>query len=196
MNPLTWPQMVLPVVVCVAVAVVAVRIPRYRFALYGLVAVVGYAILQDQVSARLCPEYFTVLHPPIPNLTDPTLLGICWGFLGGWWGGIVLGYAAGLVATIGPRPALHPRDFVKPLAVCMCAVGVITALCGYSVWRHAEMLAVSLEGMDGLIAPERQRAALVVASYHFVAYATATLGGIVVCVWLAAERKRRSAEAA
>jgi hypothetical protein len=191
MAPLTWPQMVLPVVVCAMVAVVAVRVPRYRFALYGLIAVVGYAILQDQVSARLCPEYFTVLHPPIPNLADPTLLGVCWGFLGGWWGGIVLGYAAGLICTLGPRPPLAPRDFVKPLTVCMGAVGTITGLCGYSVWRHAEMLEVSLTGMDGLIAPERQRAALVVASYHFVAYAAATLGGLVVCGWLAGERRRR-----
>jgi len=196
MNPLTWPQIVLPIVVCVAVAVVAVRIPRYRFALYGFVAVVGYAMLQDQVSARLCPEYFTVLHPPIPGLTDPTLLGICWGFIGGWWGGIVLGYAAGLVSTLGPRPPLAPRDFVKPLVVLMCAVGTVTALCGYSVWRHANMLSVSLEGMDELIPPERHRAALVVASYHLVAYASATIGGVVVCVWLRAERRKRDVKGA
>jgi len=148
-------------------------------------------MMQDQVSARLCPEYFTVLHPPIPGLTDPTLLGICWGFIGGWWGGIVLGYAAGLVSTLGPRPPLSPRDFIKPLILLMCTVGTVTALCGFSVWRHANMLSVSLEGMDGLIPPERHRAALTVACYHFVAYASATLGGIVVCAWLRAERRKR-----
>lgn len=191
MAPLTWPQMVLPVVVCAMVAVVAVRVPRYRFAVYGFVAIVGYAVLQDQISARLCPEYFTVLHPPIPNLTDPTLLGICWGFLGGWWGGIVLGYAAGLVATLGSRPPLAPRDVVKPLGVLVCAVAVVTALTGVSVWRHAEMMGVLLPGLDGVVPPERQRAAFVVACYHLVAYASATLGGVVLCAWLRAERRKR-----
>ncbi len=69
MAPIEWYQIALPIVVCLAVAVVAVRVPRYRFALYGFLAITGYAMLQDQVSARLCPEYFTVLHPPIPGLT-------------------------------------------------------------------------------------------------------------------------------
>ena len=89
MTPLGWHQIALPVVMCMVLAVVAGRVPRYRFALMGLVVLVGYAMLQDQVSARLCPEYFTVLHPPIPGLTDPTLLGISWGFLGAWWGGVL-----------------------------------------------------------------------------------------------------------
>jgi hypothetical protein len=192
MAPIAWYQVAAPILVCVAVVAVAVRVPRYRFALYGLVAVVGYAILQDQVSARLCPDYFTVLHPPIPNCTNPTLLGVCWGFLGGWWGGIVMGYAAGLVSTLGPRPPLAPRDFVTPLLVCMCGVGTVTALCGISVWQHANMFGVSLDRVfDGLIPEERQRAALVVACYHFVSYAASTLGGVVVCVYLWAERRKR-----
>src|SRR4051812_28725445 len=103
MQPLETHRIVLPVAACLVLAVLALRVPRYRFALMGFGAIVGYAILQDQVSARLCPEYFTVYHQPIPGVTDPTLLGICWGFLGGWWGGVVVGYVAGLLATLGPR---------------------------------------------------------------------------------------------
>jgi hypothetical protein len=192
MAPIAWYQIALPIVVCVAVAVVALRVPRYRFALYGFLAITGYAMLQDQVSARLCPEYFTVLHPPIPNLTDPTLLGISWGFIGGWWGGIVMGYVAGLVATLGPRPKLQPHEFVRPLAVLVMSVAVLTALTGFTVWHHANLLGVSLDsGMNGLVPVERHRAVLVVACYHFTAYATATLGGVVLCGWVWNERRRR-----
>ncbi len=192
MTPLGWHQIVLPIVMCVLLAIVAVRLPRYRFALLGLVAMVGYAILQDQISARLCPEYFTVLHPPITGLTDPTLLGICWGFLGGWWGGIVLGYIAGLLATLGPRPPLAPRELVRPLAVLVVVIATVTALTGVSVWRHAEMMGVSLEpGMASVVPPERHRGLLVVACYHLVAYASATISGVVLCAWVWSERRRR-----
>lgn len=192
MAPIAWYQIALPVVVCVAVAVVAIRVPRYRFALYGFIAITGYAMAQDQVSARLCPEYFTVLHPPIPGMTDPTLLGISWGFIGGWWGGIVLGYAAGLVATLGKRPAFSPREFIKPLGVLVAAVATITGLTGFTVWHHANLLGVSLDaGMNGLVPAERHRAVLVVACYHFTAYASATLGGVVLCVWISLERRKR-----
>src|SRR5690349_16358418 len=50
----------------------------------GITAEVLYAMLQDQISARMCPEYFTVAHPRIEGLTNPTLMGITWGFLGAW----------------------------------------------------------------------------------------------------------------
>ena len=122
MQPLETHQITLPVAACVLLVVLAGRIPRYRFALLGFGAIVGYAILQDQVSARLCPEYFTVLHRPIPGVTDPTLLGVCWGFLGGWWGGVLLGYTVGLAATLGDRPKLSPRELVWPLGLLVGGV--------------------------------------------------------------------------
>jgi hypothetical protein len=192
MAPIEWHQIALPLVVSSTVVVAAVRVPRYRFALYGFIAIVGYAMLQDQISARLCPEYFTVLHPPIPGMTDPTLLGISWGFIGGWWGGIVLGYVAGLVATLGTRPQLKPRELVRPLLVLVSVLATVTALTGFTVWHHANLLGVSLDaGMNGLVPAERHRAVLVVACYHFTAYATATIGGVVLCAWIWAERRGR-----
>jgi hypothetical protein len=191
MAPLAWYQIVLPLGVCAAFAGLALRRARYRFVLLGLGAMVGYAMVQDQVSARLCPEYFTVLHPPIPGLTDPTLLGISWGFLGAWWGGILLGLVAGLVATLGTRPQLTPRELVRPLLLLVGAVATVTALTGFSVWRHAEMLGVSLgSSMSDAVPPERHRGLLTVACYHLSAYATATIGGVVLCVWVWARRKR------
>jgi len=192
MTPIEWQQIVLPLVMCAILVVLAAGVPRYRFALMGFVAMVGYAVLQDQISARLCPEYFTVLHPPIPGLSDPTLLGISWGFLGGWWGGVLLGYVIGLLATLGPNPKLAPRELVWPLLLLVGALAFVTAATGVSVWHHSEMLGVTLDaGMTDLVPAERHRGLLTVACYHLVAYVTATAGGVVICVWVAAERRRR-----
>jgi hypothetical protein len=37
-------------------------------------AAIVYGILHDQVTARVCVEYFTIGHPPIFHTDDPTLL--------------------------------------------------------------------------------------------------------------------------
>jgi hypothetical protein len=197
MEPLAWYRIAAPAAVCLALVVLAVttRGVRLRFAAMGLVAMVGYAMLQDQVSARLCPEYFTVFHPPIPDVTDPTLLGIGWGFLGAWWGGVLLGYVAGLVATVGSRPPLTPRDFVRPLLVLVAVMTVVVAMTGLIVWGHAEVFEIALNpGMAKMLPPERHRALFVVACYHFAAYTTAIVGGVGVCVWVGIARRRRGSE--
>ena len=39
-----------------------------------IVSAIVYGILHDQVTARVCVEYFTIGHPPIFHTDDPTLL--------------------------------------------------------------------------------------------------------------------------
>jgi hypothetical protein len=152
-----------------------------------------YGMAQDQISARLCPEYFTALHNPIPGLTDPTLLGLAWGFLGAAPGGIAMGYAAGLAATVGRRPPMAVRELVRPMLVLLAAVATVTAITGISAHRHAEMFAIRLDSFaDRLVPVERHRSLFVVACYHLAAYASAIIGSIVMCVWIGAERNRRA----
>jgi hypothetical protein len=194
MEPLPLYRVFAPIVFVAGLAALcAVRdIARFRTMLLGIAVLSGYGMLQDQVSARLCPEYFTKLHPPVPGVTDPTLLGIAWGFLGAWWGGAALGYAAGIAATIGTRPPLQVRELVRPMLVLMTVVATVTAVTGVNVAVHAELFGVSMDSNSAeLVPPERRRAALVVACYHFSAYATAILGSIVLTVWISLERKRR-----
>src|SRR6516225_7936261 len=93
-------------------------------------AAVVYGILQDQVTARVCVAYFTVLHPPVFNTEDPTALAFGWGVLATWWVGVLLGVPLAAVARAGSRPKLTARDLVKPLLVVMACVGVIALLAG------------------------------------------------------------------
>jgi hypothetical protein len=41
-----------------------------------IVAAVVYGIVHDQVTARICLEYFTEFHPPVFLTSSPTLLGL------------------------------------------------------------------------------------------------------------------------
>ena len=195
MEPLPLYRVLAPAVAVVLLGVLCAfkNEPRLRAMFLGIVTLTGYAMLQDQVSARLCPEYFTVLHQPIRGLTDPTLLGITWGLLGAWWGGAIMGYVAGTCATVGPRHPMTVRQLVRPMLVLVGAVAVVTAIAGFSVWRHAEIFGITTigNGYHVFIPPERQQAAFVVACYHFVAYATGIVGSVALCVWIT--RRRRAA---
>ena len=143
MEPLPWYRIATPIVLVLALIVVCIvrSDVRFRAMLMGSAFLAGYGMLQDQISARLCIEYFTVLHAPVPNLTDPTLVGIAWGFLGSWWGGAIMGYVMGIVATVGTKhPPLRLRELVWPMVAVVLITAASTALAGISVWRHTEML--------------------------------------------------------
>lgn len=191
MDPLPWYRLAATPLVIAALVAYAIWKPttRARATILGAGMLAGYGILQDQVSARLCPEYFTVLHNPIPGLTDPTLLGIAWGFLGAAGGGVAMGYAAGLAATHGKAPPLTTRDLIRPMLLLMAAVGIVTTITGVSAHRHAEMFNIRLDpALDAVIPLDRQRAAFVVSCYHLAAYASAILGSVVMCVWIVVKR--------
>ena len=55
-----------------------------KIVVLGVVAAVCYGVLHDQVTARVCVEYFTIGHPPLFNTDSPTLLAFGWGVVGTW----------------------------------------------------------------------------------------------------------------
>ncbi len=174
----------------------ALRRPSTRLnaTLLGVGVAVVLGVLMDQVSARLCPEYFTVLHDPVPGLTDPALVGLVWGVLGASGGGVALGYSAGLAATLGPTPPMTTRELVRPALVTALGIASVTAAVGGIVWWNGANLIARLGAeADGLIPPSRQLAALTVACYHMTAYASAVAGSVLLCVWIGRERRKRVA---
>ena len=50
-----------------------------------------YGIVHDQITARICVEYFIIGHPPVFGTDSPTLLGLGWGVIASWWVGLILG---------------------------------------------------------------------------------------------------------
>jgi hypothetical protein len=143
---------------------------------------------QDQVSARLCPEYFTIGHPPIEGLSDPTLLGISWGFLGGWPGGLLFGIPVALAATLGRLPALTASQLVRPVLAVLAAVALGTGVAGASAWYNADICDIGLGETWSAVPAPRRRAFFVVACAHFATYLSAALGAVGLCAWIVRRR--------
>jgi hypothetical protein len=195
MEPLPWYRIATSPTVILALIIFAWWKPHVRVltTLMGVGMLCGFGIVMDQFSARLCPEYFTVLHNPIPRLNDPTLVGIVWGILGGTGGGVAFGYVVGVAATIGPRPQLTCKELIRPMLLAMAGISIAVALTGGIVWRNASGLHVQFDPEYGIPIPlERQVAALTVASYHMMAYLAAVLATVVLCLWIGQLRKRLS----
>ena len=91
-----------------------------------------YGILHDQITARVCVEYFTVGHPPIFGTDSPTLLALGWGVIATWWVGLMLGVPLAIAARAGHRPRRDVRSLVRPIArlllvmaACALAAGIL-----------------------------------------------------------------------
>jgi hypothetical protein len=104
-------------------------------------AAVVYGIAHDNVTARVCVEYFTIGHPPVFDTASPTLLAFGWGVIATWWAGLILGVPAALLSRIGSWPKLTARRLVRPaawLVACMGTGSVLFGLAGYvaatNVW--------------------------------------------------------------
>ena len=194
MEPLPWYRVATPVVFTAIVLVLAAftRSMIFRSMSLGLVAAVVFGVTMDLYEARLCPEYFTVHHNPIPNLDDPTLLGLAWGFLGTWWFGAALGGLAGLCSSVGRYPKLAPRELLPPILVLLFATVTTTIITGVSVQQYAELFAIRLDpAFEATVAAGREHALFTTACRHYAAYLSAGLGGVILLAWIVVERRRR-----
>jgi hypothetical protein len=149
----------------------------------GLGAAVGYGILHDQVTARICVEYFTVGHPPLIASTSPTLLALAWGVVATWWVGLPLGLVLAVAARAGRRPrtdaaTVAPR-VLKLLAV-MASCAFLAGLVGYLLAEHGPL---TLVGEWGDVVPyARQSRFLADLWAHNASYLSGILGGVFVVV--------------
>jgi len=45
----------------------------------AVLGAISYGVIHDQITVRICLEYFTIGHPPVFDTTSPTLLALGWG---------------------------------------------------------------------------------------------------------------------
>ena len=153
---------------------------------------VFYGIVHDQVTARICVEYFTIGHPPVFPTESLTLLGIGWGVIATWWVGLLLGVPLAVVARAGRRPKRCTRSLVRPIFGLLLIMGVSAALAGLAGYVLGRTGAVYLlEPLASLVPPDRHDRFLADAWAHSASYLVGFLGGIVVIVrvWRARGRQ-------
>jgi len=88
----------------------------FKISVTCVIAAVLYGIVHDQITARICVEYFTIFHPAIFHTQSPTWLGIGWGILATWRVGALFSVPLIVAARVGPRPALRTSELIPSIA--------------------------------------------------------------------------------
>ncbi len=156
-------------------------------------AAVVYGVLHDQITARVCVEYFTIGHPPVFNTDSPTLLALGWGVIATWWMGLGLSVPAIVAARIGGLPKLSARDLVRPIACLLGVMALAALVCGvsgYSLAKHGPL--VLLPPLDNEIPRPKHAAFLADAFAHSASYAVGFFGGLAVCALMLRKRWQRA----
>lgn len=160
----------------------------------SVLAAVCYGILHDQITARVCIEYFTIGHPQVLSVptNSPTVLGFVWGVIATWWVGFGLGIPLAIAARIGARPKKSARELVRPLFVLMGIAGILALCAGLVGYFAATRDWVALYGPLAVRVPQQLHARFIADLFaHNMSYAVGGIGGIVliVLIW----RSRRAA---
>jgi hypothetical protein len=163
-------------------------------ALSILVAIV-YGILHDQITARICVEYFTVGHPPVFHTQSPTLLGLGWGIIATWWVGLLLGIPLALAARVGSRPKRSVQSLLRPIVLLLVIMGICALCSGVVGWILARSGVMMLVGeLRSRLPHEKHAAFLADAWAHSASYLVGFLGGLLVVVAVWRSRSGKSSE--
>lgn len=149
-----------------------------RIILLCVIAAIGYGIVHDQITARICIEYFTVFHSLVVASDSPTVQGLVWGVIATWWVGLFLGLALAATARIGSWPKRTARELFRPVLLLMAVSAVIAILAGLTGYAlaTANIIWVAPRWADQ-IPPERHAAFLADGWAHTASYLTGFMGG-------------------
>lgn len=158
-----------------------------------LLAAIAYGMLHDQVTARLCVEYFTIGHPPVFDTDSPTLLALGWGVIATWWVGFLLALPAALAARIGRWPRISAQGLYKPIAALLVMMALASFVAGGVGYLAAHSGRLFLyEPLASAVPQQKHALFLADAGAHLAAYAVGIFGGLALCPWILWRRKRLS----
>lgn len=164
---------------------------KLQVVLLTVLVSVMYGIIHDQITARICLEYFTLAHPPLFPTTSTTLLALCWGIAATAGLGIVLGILLALVSQAGaPPPWPLPRllrSLVWLLAF-MAGSAIIAGLTGYELSR-ARVISMPV-GLAAMIPSSRHDRFMAVWFAHGASYLIGLGGSMVLYFWIWIARGR------
>ena len=166
-----------------------------KIILLSVLAAVAYGVVHDQITARICIEYFTIGHPPLIRSVSPTMLGLAWGIVATWWVGLPLGWLLASAARRGSRPKLNAAQVAPAIAALMLIVALLALITGSTAYLLATHGRIALsQDWASLLPPRAQIPFLVDAWTHIASYLFGIVGGGVLAALI--YRRRASAEAA
>jgi hypothetical protein len=105
-------------------------IENLKIILLCVAAAIAYGVAHDQITARVCLEYFTVFHPPVFATQSPTALAFGWGVIATWWVGLFLGLLLALAARAG-SPQTNGSGATSTNREVTCVDGMLRVVCGF-----------------------------------------------------------------
>ncbi|HEX7193209.1 MAG TPA: hypothetical protein VF381_16680 [Thermoanaerobaculia bacterium] len=159
-----------------------------QFLAIVLIAVVGgaaYGIVHDQVTVRVCLEYFTIGHPPLFRTQSPTLLAIGWGIAATWWVALPLGFSLAAAARVGPRGKWTARQVIRPLVVLLIAMGGCALFAGLAGYLLVRAGIVDIPPWVTANIPEPSRLAFMADWWaHSASYLSGIVGAAFLCAYV------------
>jgi hypothetical protein len=154
-----------------------------------IVAGAIYGVLHDQVTARVCLEYFTVFHPDIFHTQSATLLALGWGVLATWWVSLFLGIMLAIAARMGSRAKLTASHIFRPLLKLLAIMAIFALAAG--------IIGYFLQGLGmeyyATAIPKQIRHTFYADLWaHEMSYLTGLIGGIILCIIVWRSRRTQS----
>lgn len=103
---------------------------KTRVILLCVLVAITYGVIHDEITARLCVEYFTVAHPPLFQTESPTILGFCWGIAATVGIGVILGAILAEVSQSEGRPPVPVTRLFHSLLILSAAMAFAASLAG------------------------------------------------------------------
>jgi hypothetical protein len=157
--------------------------------LITILAAILYGEVHDQITIRICPEYFTIAHPQVSDTTSLTKLAFIWGFLATWWVGLLLGIPLAICAHAGSRPPFPLRRLLPPIAsllVVMAACAGFSGMIGMMLFMSGH---VQLNQHWLSVIPQRHMLGFICDCWtHLASYLCGFIAGIVLMVWVWRQR--------
>lgn len=144
-----------------------------------LVLAIVYGIIHDQITIRVCLEYFTVAHPLVENLDAPWKIALYWGIVATWWMGIISGTVLAFAANFGKRQIYPFGSLVVPcfkLIIVMFGCATVGGAVGYILCYNDIITLPSW--LSNSIDPSQHARFMAAAFAHSTSYLVGIVGSI------------------
>jgi len=159
--------------------------------LLSVFSAIVYGIIHDQITARICVEYFTIGHPPIFNTESPTLLAFGWGVVAAWWVGLMLGFPLACAARLGSSRALTATELIKPIAILLGVMGLGAILAALIAFIFGSNGSLQIPAVFASALPSQKHIPFLVDMWaHSASYLFGFVGGIVLIVRIWRRREK------
>jgi hypothetical protein len=152
-----------------------------KIILLSVVAALGYGIVHDEVTIRVCPEYFTLAHAHLPLIHSgsATIIALGWGIATSFGAGLAIGVALAIAARAGSLHKFTWRDFLRPIALLLIVMAAVAALAGFAGWWLATTGRItSIQAWAAMLPFDRQGVFMADVWAHASNYLSGSIGGL------------------